>query len=184
LVTLSPRVRSLSAQLTVDKSGMADRVRAIYDYVRTTLHYDKSGTGWGNGDTEWACDSKRGNCTDYHSLLMSLCRASGIPARFVIGYSVPSGDHGGLSGYHCWSEVFIPHAGWLPVDASEASKDPRRKDELFFGLDGDRFQLTTGRDLHLPGAQAGTLNYFVYPYAEVDGKSVSIKSTAAFTAVP
>lgn len=183
LVTLSPRIKALAAQITAGQSSMGGRVRAIYDYVRTTLHYDKSGTGWGNGDTEWACDAKRGNCTDFHSLFISLCRASGVPARFVIGYPVPRTANGKLSGYHCWAEVFIPGAGWLSVDASEASKDPRRADELFFGLDCDRFQLTTGRDLRLPGMKNAPLNYFVYAYAEADGKAVTVQTTAEFESI-
>src|SRR5260370_352374 len=51
--------------------GMQDplaKARAIYDYVIATMRYDKSGSGWGNGDAIWACTAKRGNCTDFHSL--------------------------------------------------------------------------------------------------------------------
>src|SRR5260221_1440440 len=51
----------------------------------STMRYDKSGEGWGRGDEMWACDSKRGNCTDFHSVLIGMMRSSGIPARFEIG---------------------------------------------------------------------------------------------------
>jgi len=49
------------------------------------MRYDKSGTGWGHGDTLWACDSKRGNCTDFHSVFLSMARSQQIPSRFEIG---------------------------------------------------------------------------------------------------
>ena len=36
-------------------------------------------------------------------------------------------------------------------------------------------QLSTGRDVPLPGARGASLNYFVYPYAEAaDGAPVEI----------
>ena len=57
------------------------RARALYDYLLATMRYDKTGTGWGRGDAEWACDSKRGNCTDFHSLFMSMARSQHIPSR-------------------------------------------------------------------------------------------------------
>jgi len=39
----------------------------------------------------WACTSKRGNCTDFHSLFIGMMRSSGIPARFEIGFPLPEG---------------------------------------------------------------------------------------------
>jgi hypothetical protein len=64
--------------------------------------------------------------------------------------------------------------GWIPVDASEAAKDPSRR-EYFFGVhDENRIEFTRGRDIVLSPRQKGDpLNYFIYPYAEVDGKVFS-----------
>ena len=60
--------------------------RQIYDRVDTHIKYDKSKPGYGNGDVLWVCDSRFGNCTDFHSLFISLARSQGIPARFEIGF--------------------------------------------------------------------------------------------------
>jgi transglutaminase-like putative cysteine protease len=85
------------------------------------MHYDKSGEGWGRGDAVWGCDSKRGNCTDFHSVFIGMMRSSGIPARFEIGFPLPEGKtKGDIPDYHCGSEVYIQGIGWIPVDASEA----------------------------------------------------------------
>jgi len=153
-------------------SDKADVARAIYDWVVDNVEYKKVGTGWGNGDTFWACSERYGNCTDFHALLISLARTEGIPARFEMGFPVPDDAPAGeIAGYHCWVELYLPETGWFPIDASEASKDPERR-ELFFGTHpADRLHMTTGRDLRLGDAPRDReLSYFIYPYVEIDGK--------------
>jgi transglutaminase-like putative cysteine protease len=175
-VTISPRVRELSRQATLGHTGDEAKIRAIYDYLVNTMIYDKTVPGWGKGDIERACDVRRGNCTDFHSLFMAMARAEGIPVRFIIGFPLKTDPEGTIPGYHCWAEFYLPQSGWIPVDASEASKslDPARRDYLFGNLDPDRVQFTTGRDLRLdPPPCAETLNYFIYPYAEGDGNALT-----------
>jgi transglutaminase-like putative cysteine protease len=149
-----------------------ERARALYDYVFRTMKYDKSGTGWGRGDTLWACDSKRGNCTDFHSLFISMARSQKIPARYEMGFSIPTDKHSGeVPGYHCWSDFYLKDTGWVPVDISEAWKHPEKRDYFFGAHDVNRVQFTVGRDITLNPPQEGqALNYFVFPYLEVDGK--------------
>ena len=53
--------------------------RGIYDWVVDNVTYKKVGTGWGNGDTFWACSERYGNCTDFHALFISLARSEDIP---------------------------------------------------------------------------------------------------------
>jgi transglutaminase-like putative cysteine protease len=173
LVTLSPRVRKLADELTAGKSGTVEQARAIYDYLVTNMTYDKVVPGWGHGDTERACDIKKGNCTDFHSLFISLARAKGIPARFVIGFPLTAKD-GMVKGYHCWAEFYVKGKGWIPVDASDASKasDPSVRNYLFGHLDTERVQFTIGRDLVLTPRTAEPLNFFIYPHAEMAGLEV------------
>lgn len=171
LVPLNRRIRALAAEVTAGKTTDLDKARAIFDYVVANMSYDKSGTGWGNGDILWACDAKRGNCTDFHALFIGLCRSAGIPARFSIGFPLPEKRGGGeIPGYHCWAEFFLNGYGWVPVDASEAAKYPEKKAYFFGAHDENRVQLSRGRDIVLNPKQAGPpLNYFIYPYVEVDG---------------
>ena len=162
------REEVIRAAASDDKATLA---RAIYDWVVDHVEYKKVGTGWGNGDTFWACNERYGNCTDFHALFISLARSEGIPARFEIGFPVPEDRPAGeIGGYHCWVEFYLPETGWFPVDASEASKHPEKR-ELFYGSQpADRIHFTTGRDLQLgPDHQSGPLNYFVYPHVEVGG---------------
>jgi|SRR5271156_5925025 len=174
LVPIDGVIAQLAKEQTAGATTPLEKARRIYNYVVSTMHYDKSGEGWGRGDAIWACDSKRGNCTDFHSLFIGMMRASGIPARFEIGFPVPEDkSEGAISGYHCWAEFYIDGIGWIPVDASEASKNPAKKEYFFGALDADRVLFTYGRDLRLSAEQHGPpLNYFIYPYAEIAGQPV------------
>ena len=172
LVPTNGVIAELAQQNTVGATDTLDKAHKIYEYVVSTMRYDKTGEGWGHGDAIWACTAKRGNCTDFHSLLIGMMRASGIPARFEIGFPLPADKTGGdIPGYHCWAEFYVEGIGWIPVDASEAWKHPDKREYFFGAHDVNRIQFTTGRDLRLDTAQKGEpLNYFIYPYAELDGK--------------
>lgn len=171
LVPLNDQIRAWAEETTAGQTTPLDKARAIYDYAVTNLKYEKTGTGWGRGDIQWACDTKRGNCTDFHALVIGYSRALGIPARFEIGFPLPSdrGD-GEIGGYHCWVQLYLDGHGWLPLDASEAHKNPNRREYFFGAYDENRILFTVGRDLAFPGMRAKPLNYFIYPYVEVDGR--------------
>ncbi len=174
LVPLNDQIRRQARSIAEGRTTTVAKARAIYDYALAHLKYDKSGQGWGHGDLLYVCDAKRGNCTDFHAFFIGFARALGIPARFSIGFPLPPDRGAGkIAGYHCWAEFYLDGYGWVPVDASEAWKHPEKKDYFFGGHDENRVQFTTGRDLVLrPKQQGPPLNYFVYPYAEVDGQPV------------
>jgi transglutaminase-like putative cysteine protease len=174
LVPLNGTIAELSRQQTAGDTTPLQKARHIYDYVVATMRYDKTGEGWGRGDAVWACTSKHGNCTDFHSLFIGMMRSAGIPARFEIGFPLPEGKtEGDIPGYHCWAEFYLNGIGWIPVDASEAWKNPAKRDYFFGAHDDNRVFFTYGRDLVLSPQQKGpALNYFIYPYAESDGQPV------------
>jgi transglutaminase-like putative cysteine protease len=172
LVPVTGRPADLAAQQV--KPGMSEmqKARAFYDFTFDNMRYDKSGSGWGRGDTLWACDSKHGNCTDFHSLFISMARSQHIPGRFEMGFSVPENQSASdIAGYHCWAEFYTHERGWVPVDISEAWKHQEKRDYFFGAHDVNRIQFSVGRDLELsPKQQGDRLNYFIYPYVEMEGK--------------
>jgi len=175
LVPLNGTIAELAKEHTAGDNTPIQKARHIYDYVLATMRYDKTGEGWGRGDAIWACTSKRGNCTDFHSLFIGMMRSSGIPARFEIGFPLPEGKtEGDIPGYHCWAEFYLNGIGWVPVDASEAWKNPAKRDFFFGAHDTNRVFFTYGRDIRLsPDQKSDPLNYFIYPYAETNGKPVN-----------
>jgi transglutaminase-like putative cysteine protease len=177
LVPLDEKIHGWANEVVNAAGAKTDleKARAIYNHVVSTVKYDKSGQGWGRGDIYYACDARRGNCTDFHAIFIGYARAVGIPARFAIGFPLPKDRGAGVvSGYHCWAEFYAKGIGWVPIDASEAAKDPSRREYFFGAHDENRVEFTRGRDLELePKQQADSLNYFIYPYAEIDGKAAS-----------
>jgi len=172
LIPTDGKIKQLAVEVTGSQSGTVEKAKAAYDYFFTNMRYDKTGSGWGRGDAIWACDAKHGNCTDFHSPFIGVLRSDRIPARFDIGFPLPENqDEGDIPGYHCWAEFYAGKTGWIPVDISEAWKAKEKRDYFFGSVDANRVQFSTGRDITLDPKQDGpALNYFVYPYVEVDGK--------------
>ena len=172
LIPVDETIRAWAQESVGEAETDIQKVRAIYDYAIENLKYDKRGDGWGRGDIYWACDAKRGNCTDFHALVIGYSRALGIPARFEMGFPVPPDrGEGEIDGYHCWAQLYVQGHGWLPVDASQAFKYPERREYFFGAHDENRILFTYGRDLSFPGMEGEPLNDVIYPYAEVDGRS-------------
>lgn len=162
-----------------------DCARMLYNNLIATMKYENAGNGGGQGDALHACITRKGNCTDIHSLFIGETRSLGIPSRFVIGISLPpSKSFGTITGYHCWAEFYSDDKSWIPLDASEAYKFPEKKGDFFGRLDANRIEFTVGRDIRLPKSQTEPLNYSIYPHVEIDGKTYSeVKTTFYYSDV-
>src|SRR5947207_2846041 len=118
----APKSRTFLFSYSATVTGLEPGKKA-----RIWLPYPSS-TG-GQGDSVWACESKYGNCTDFHSLFISLARSQKIPAQFEIGFPIPekrsADEMSEVPGYHCWAKFRPQGKGWIPVDISEASKNPK-----------------------------------------------------------
>jgi len=172
LVPLGGIVKEEADSVVIGANSAFEKMKMLYYHLTKTMRYDKSGDGWGNGDALFACDTRTGNCTDIHSLFISMARSLDVPARFIIGFPLPEDEaEKSIAGYHCWSEFYIEGRGWIPVDISEAIKHPEKEDYFFGHLDNNRISFTIGRDIELD-AISGTqvLNYFIYPHVLVDGQ--------------
>jgi transglutaminase-like putative cysteine protease len=181
LVPLNEDFRRIAEEVVAGKKGDLMRARALYDHVIDRMRYMKYGEGWGKGDAVYACNSRTGNCTDFHAYFIALARAVGIPARFAIGAAIPSErNEGGIDGYHCWAEFFA-EGKWWPVDISEGNKYTSLATYYFGHHPANRFELSRGRDLRVdPGPASGPINFLAYPVLEIDGKTVKVAVEFSF----
>jgi transglutaminase-like putative cysteine protease len=166
-VPINDNFRSIAKEVVEGKKG------ELYDHVIDRMSYKKVGTKYGKGDAVYACDSRTGNCTDFHSYFIALARSVSIPARFAIGAPIPSArNEGGISGYHCWAE-FYAEGKWWPVDISEGDKYSSLATYYFGHHPANRIELSRGRDLEVnPGPKSGPINFLAYPVLEVGDKLV------------
>lgn len=169
LMPVGDRFQILADSIIGDKhsGGTIMQARALYDYIIDNMRYMKWGD-YGKGDAVYACNALTGNCTEFHSLFISLARSAGIPSRFAVGASIPSDrDEGGIDGYHCWAE-FYADGKWWPVDISEANKYAALATYYFGRHPANRIEFSRGRDLQIePGPQFGPINFLAYPVMEI-----------------
>ena len=181
LVPVNETFKTLAEKASAGKTDDLERAKALYDHVISRMRYDKSGTGWGRGDAVYACDVRTGNCSDFHAYFIALARSINIPARFAIGATIPADkNEGKIEGYHCWAE-FLADGQWVPVDISEAWKNPKLADYYFGHNPANRFELTKGRDLVVdPEPESGPINFLVYPLLEMNGEIIKPETTFEF----
>lgn len=171
LVPINGEIKKIAQDVTQGANNDLEKARAIYDHIIDELTYSKDDPKvCGIGDSLLTLQHKKGICTDYHSLFISLVRSLGIPAKFEIGFRLPEDvKDGKLDGYHCWAKFYLKDKGWIPVDISEADKHPEKRDYFFGHIDENRIHFTTGRDIKLAYAKnPQPLNFFIYPYAELN----------------
>jgi len=95
--------------------------RKIYNYLIDHLSYNlKPVGGWNPAPTVL----KRGtaSCSEYSFSFIALCRAAGLPARYVGAVSLRGDDASLDEVFHRWCEVYLPHYGWIPFDANKGDK--------------------------------------------------------------
>lgn len=111
-------IREAAAKIAGDTSGDTSddlaRARATHAFVlrqmQTRSHNPK------DVGAVAALAAGRGDCTDYSDLFVALCRAQGIPARAVEGYTTSWSN----VAQHSWAEVWLRDHGWVSFDPFRA----------------------------------------------------------------
>ena len=180
------KVREVALSVTNDKQNISEKARAVYQWVVANTVRDPDVKGCGTGEVEKLMAKRSGKCADISSIFVSIARAAGVPAREVFGLRLGKKDDEDMTGgHHCWSEFYVPGYGWVPADSADVRKimlvdkldinSAKEKIDYYFGgVEQYRIALARGgRGYYLsPRQNDGPLNYFMYPYAEVDGKSL------------
>lgn len=94
------------------------RVQRICQWVRNNINY-QIGTSQPHGTTRDVLSARTGVCRDYAHVAIALCRALGIPARFVVGHvhwNDPPPD------FHALFEAWLD-SGWVVFDPTQMA-DP------------------------------------------------------------
>lgn len=119
--TLPQRVRDLAASLTKGKATPYEKAKAIEEYLRTfPATYDIKPAPPNRDAVDYFLFEEKKGYSDYQASAMTvLLRASGVPTRLVVGYTVDEFD---LSVHryllrekhaYAWPEAYFPGYGWV-----------------------------------------------------------------------
>jgi transglutaminase-like putative cysteine protease len=125
-----------------DPAAAFDSVRGMSEMIFRDFTY-RQGVTDVHTTIEHILEDRQGVCQDFAHLLIGLCRAIDIPARYTSGYIVINGDAAspaptrGSDASHAWVEAFTPTHGWRGFDPTNNL------------LANDRYvKIAIGRDYH------------------------------------
>lgn len=138
-----PYIRKTARDVVGDETNCYWIARKLFEHVTRKMRYELSG-GWNVAPTVLKRGS--GSCSEYSFVYIALCRAAGLPARYV-GSVVIRGDDASTDNgvYHRWPEVYLPRYGWVPLDPSSGGgvfEYPARKAAVI-GYRDNRYLITT-----------------------------------------
>jgi transglutaminase-like putative cysteine protease len=92
------------------------RIQAIRDWVQGHVQFT-SGSSDGNTAAVDTLVTKQGVCRDFAHLMIALCRAVNIPARFTTGIDYGADPALGPPDFHAYVEAYVGHR-WYMFDPS------------------------------------------------------------------
>jgi transglutaminase-like putative cysteine protease len=168
------RIRILAEQITEGLEIPYDKAEAIERYLREipyTEKIDEPAPGK-DGVDYFLFDIRKGYCDYYASSMVVMLRATGVPARYVRGYSQAERVAGVYEvrewDGHAWPEVFFPGYGWVefePTGGEPVLVRPVSRNEGASGLgpNRDRPVPDDGRSEMLDLTEPGVLGSAVDP---------------------
>ena len=109
-----PDIRKLAGRLK--GKTVYETAFNIYNWVSVNIEY--AGHIKNNRGALYALKNKKGDCTEFMSLFIALCRASHIPARGIGGYTCADNCILKSGNYHNWAE-FYDNGSWQIADCQK-----------------------------------------------------------------
>lgn len=110
-------IKKLAKEITKNSRNDLDKIKSIFTFIAKNFKYcyPVKKRGVKNLDL----NKLSGDCGEYSSLFVTMCRISGIPARNNTGFVVFP-KHGKIS-EHGWASVYLKPYGWIDMDPQYAS---------------------------------------------------------------
>ncbi len=135
-----PYIQKTAKQIIGKENRPYWMARKIFDFVRNQLEYKLEG-GWNAAPV--VLQRGTGSCSEYTFSFVALCRAVGLPARYV-GAIVVRGDDASLDEvFHRWPQVYLPNYGWVHIDPQGGDRPLPRDRAMNIGHLSNRFLITT-----------------------------------------
>lgn len=138
-------------------------MRKIHQYVIGHLHYLMDGM-WDTAPT--VLTNTHGSCSEYSFVFISLCKAAGLPTRYVGSTWIKKDLKSTDEVYHRWVEVYLPNYGWIPTDPTHGDRESPRDQAFPIGYVSNAALITTqssGGSETLEWTYNSNINYTTEP---------------------
>jgi len=135
-VSVNPDIWKQALDLTSDHESLYSKALAIMEWIHNEFEY-ASGVTDVDTHVEPVFELRKGVCQDFTHVMLGLCRAVGVPARYASGYlyNGPSDTLKGAQASHAWCEVFLPGTGWTGFDPTNNNLADERYVKIAIGRD-------------------------------------------------
>ncbi len=135
-----PVIQNAVKEAIGDETNSYMIFRGIFNYLIGNMYYEMTG-GWNTAPT--VLERGNGSCSEYSFVYIAMCRAAGLPARYV-GSVVIRGDYACIDDvFHRWVEVYLPNYGWVPIDPSGGDQEWPGNQANYIGHLANRYLITT-----------------------------------------
>ncbi|WP_435531652.1 transglutaminase-like domain-containing protein [Ramlibacter cellulosilyticus] len=153
------------------------RVQAICDWVQRHVAF-ASGSSSGTTSAVDTFQERRGVCRDFAHLMIALCRAVNIPARFTTGLDYGADPALGPTDFHAYVEAYLggrwymfdPSGTAIPMGFVRLASGRDAADTAYASIFGD---VVPGRRMLAIHAEAGPDGVVREPYRTTDAISSS-----------
>ena len=135
-VEAGPELWRLALDATDGQTDAWQAAQAIMHYIHREFRYQPAATNVHTHMRE-VLIARAGVCQDFAHVMLGLCRALKIPARYVSGYlyNGPADQLKGAQASHAWVEVFVPGHGWCGLDPTNNQLTDSRHVKVAVGRD-------------------------------------------------
>ncbi|MFH1956400.1 MAG: transglutaminase-like domain-containing protein [Patescibacteria group bacterium] len=144
-------IKKLAKEITKNSKNDLDKIKSIFIFIAKNFKYcyPVKKRGVKNLDL----NKLSGDCGEYSSLFVTMCRISGIPARNNTGFVIFPKQR--KISEHGWASIYLKPYGWVDIDPQYASLEKNINIGLrkYFGQRTDyRITLINGFNIQLKPA--------------------------------
>lgn len=110
-----------------------ETARNIYNWIAENIQY--AGYVKNNRGARYALRYRKGDCTEFATLFVALCRANGLPARYMGGFVTSKSKVLTIGDYHNWA-AFYDKGVWYIADPQRKvfMNDPEASSYIAFQI--------------------------------------------------
>lgn len=140
-------IKTLTHQITSKDNSILGRIQSIFNFIVRNFKYSYPVKQ--RGVKNLNLSNLGGDCGEYSSLFVTMCRIFKIPARNNTGFVISPKNR--KIAEHGWANVYLEPYGWVDFDTQYASleKDIKMGIKKYFGQTSD-YRITFTKGFNIP----------------------------------